>query len=167
MLGVCGIPPLSSFYYQALASILMCYCGFFFFSSKFIENFGTNLKVRPKVHLEHNKSATSTVTQGSDFIEAEMKVDADLLEEDAAEISPGKFVSFRYTGEHNVGGPPMNPRVSCQYSFMFLFFLSLPTPHNLKCLQSHTHKPQKKATFTHFFYFSREATVVSQKRSEQ
>lgn len=60
----------------------------------------------------------NTEVKGGDlkeeFIDVEMKIDVQLFEGSENEIEPGKFVSYRYTGEHASAGP-INPTISLFY----------------------------------------------------
>lgn len=66
---------------------------------------------RPKTNFQQNLPLKSINTD--EFFQVEMKVDQDLFEGNIEEIVPGAFVSFRYTGEYNAFGPPVNPKISC------------------------------------------------------
>ena len=47
------------------------------------------------------------------FHDVEMTVAAaDEYDGNSANILPGKFVSFKYLGEYNAFGPPLNPTIS-------------------------------------------------------
>lgn len=46
------------------------------------------------------------------FYDAEMTVDEEIFDGDHCNLQPGTFVSFRYSGEYNGRGPPLNPKIS-------------------------------------------------------
>lgn len=58
------------------------------------------------------EQTTADEMSDDNFYTIEMPVDTTSLEEHIDEIVPGKFVSFRHTGEVAGHGPPLNPKVS-------------------------------------------------------
>lgn len=93
-----------------------------------------NQNVRPKIHIAHNNGTPDEASpvdeeKGEEddddegYFEVELKVDEALFEGDTSEIVPGKFVSFRYIGEYNIPGPPVNPKISIPHSSFLRFFI--------------------------------------------
>lgn len=72
----------------------------------------------PKEEIETKENSKQT----NEFYEVEMEVDKEFFGEgkvSETEISPGNFISFKYSGEKTGHGPPLHPKISF---FLLLFF---------------------------------------------